>query len=132
MSAIFILVILTALGAFIVSISGLQQSSSALDVLGAQAYQAARAGTEWGAYRILRNGGTCAASTPLTFPGTGLAAFTTTVQCSSSTTTEASTTVTVYQVLATACNQPVAGNCPNPAPAAGYVERQLSTTLATP
>ena len=51
-SAIFILVVLAALGAFIVSISTSQQIGSALDVQGVRAYQAARAGIEWGLYSV--------------------------------------------------------------------------------
>ena len=52
-TAIFLLVILAALGAFILTISGTQQTSSALDVQGARAYQAARAGIEWASDQLL-------------------------------------------------------------------------------
>ena len=48
-AAIFLLVVLALMGAVIVTVTGLQQSSQQLDVLGARAYQAARAGIEWGA-----------------------------------------------------------------------------------
>lgn len=51
-SAIFILVVLAALGAFIVNISTSQQIGSAIDVQGVRAYQAARAGIEWGLYQV--------------------------------------------------------------------------------
>ena len=51
-TAIFILVVLAALGAFIVSISTNQQTSAALDIQGVRAYQAARAGVEWGVYQV--------------------------------------------------------------------------------
>ena len=51
-TAIFLLVILASLGAFIVTVSGLQQTSSALDVQGSRAYQAARSGIEWGTYQV--------------------------------------------------------------------------------
>jgi len=50
-SAIFILVVLAALGAFIVTVSTSQQIGSALDVQGSRAYQAARSGIEWGVYQ---------------------------------------------------------------------------------
>lgn len=52
-TAIFLLVILAALGAFILTISGTQQTSSALDVQGSRAYQAARAGIEWASDQLL-------------------------------------------------------------------------------
>ncbi|HEY6280567.1 MAG TPA: hypothetical protein VIW72_02070 [Burkholderiales bacterium] len=57
-TAIFLLVILAALGAFILTISGTQQTGSALDVQGSRAYQAARAGIEWGSYQVLNAGAT--------------------------------------------------------------------------
>ncbi len=51
-SAIFILVVLAALGAFIVNVSTSQHVGSALDIQGVRAYQAARAGVEWGIYQV--------------------------------------------------------------------------------
>lgn len=52
-SAIFLLVILAALAAFLMRISITQSITSAQDVQGARAYQAARAGIEWGLYQVL-------------------------------------------------------------------------------
>ena len=57
-TAIFLLVILASLGAFIVTVAGVQQTSSALDVQGTRAYQAARAGIEWASYQVLNAGAT--------------------------------------------------------------------------
>src|ERR1043166_2029791 len=99
-AAIFLMVILAALGAYIVSINSLQTSSSSLDVLGTRAYQAARAGTEWGAFQVLRGSAVppagCFGSTTLTFAGPSLAPFPTTVTCSrSAATDELGTPVTV-------------------------------------
>lgn len=128
-TAIFLLVVLSALGAFIVSVSGVQHLSQAYDVQGARAYQAARAGIEWGLYRVLQNSGSCAASA--NFVPAAIADFTVTVGCSASPTTNegiAAETVTVYRITATACNQPTAsGDCPNEtSPGTGYTERQLT------
>ncbi len=50
-SAIFLIVVLAALGVGIVVFSKAQQASSAYDVQGSRAYQAARAGLEWALYR---------------------------------------------------------------------------------
>jgi MSHA biogenesis protein MshP len=124
-SAIFLLVILAALGAFVLTVSSSQQTGAALDIQGARAYQAARAGVEWGLYQSLR-GGSCGAAT-LNFGGTSLADFSTSVTCSSSSASELSSTVTTDQVTATSCNQPP---CPNASPGANYVERQLSVTVS--
>ncbi len=54
-AAILIVVILAALAAAIVSISTTQQVTSAQDVMSARAWQAARAGNEWGLYKALKS-----------------------------------------------------------------------------
>lgn len=53
-AAIVILVILAVLSAAIVSIGTTQQTGSAQDVMSARAWQAARAGNEWGLYQALK------------------------------------------------------------------------------
>ena len=142
MTGIFLMVVLALLGAYMLSVTGILQSSSQLDVQGARAYQAARAGMEWGAWQVLDPDnaiGTpalpvCPATpTHLTGLAGSLSPFTVTVTCSATInapTTEGNRNVGAYQIIATACNQPAAGACPNPAPAAGYVERQLQATLS--
>lgn len=120
-SAIFLLVVIAALGAFAVTLSTTQQQSAALDVIGARAYQAAKAGIEWGAYQILRNGG-CPGGPIPALPNT-LANFTVTVTCSIVGTTEGGVPVTLYQLNSTA-------NTPGGAASPNYVERQMSVTIA--
>lgn len=147
-SAIFILVVLATLGAFIVNISTSQQIGSALDVQGVRAYQAARAGIEWGLYGVQSsNGFNYAAPNTRTCPGgvspstdsfspvaTTLAAFAVTVTCSE-TTDGATGGPTIYRIVATACNQPITGwtatttACPNTAPGNLYVERRLEVSF---
>jgi len=141
-TALFLLVVLSLLGAFIVSVTGLQQSSQQLDVQGVRAYQAARAGIEWGAWQVLDPNNTigtpalpvCPASpTNLTGLAGSLSPFSVTVTCNATInapTTEGNRNVGAYQIIATACNQPSAGACPNASPASGYVERQLQATLS--
>ncbi len=153
-SAIFILVVLAALGAFIVSVTTGQQIGSTLDFQGVRAYQAARAGIEWGIYQVqatpaynfsygagpgpvgtgLSNDRRCPgggfASTDSFVPAAPtLATFTVTVTCAA--TVDPNNGPTVYSVVATACNQPAAGACPNLAPAAGfnYIERRIDAAL---
>jgi MSHA biogenesis protein MshP len=140
-TAVFLLVVLSLLGAFIVSVTGLQLSSQALDLQGVRAYQAARAGMEWGAYQVLdpnnaQNPVNCGpppampACPGVPMPG-GLAGslspFTVNVTCTSTAATEGNREIRVYEIIATACNQ---APCPNAAPAAGYVERRLTATLS--
>ena len=52
-SAIFLLLLFAALAAFMVSLTGTANISSAQDVQGSRAYQAAQAGIEWGLYEVL-------------------------------------------------------------------------------
>ncbi|MCZ7653378.1 MAG: hypothetical protein M5R42_02480 [Rhodocyclaceae bacterium] len=47
-TAIFLIVVLAALGAFAVSMFRVQQTTAAYDELGVRGYQAAQAGIEWG------------------------------------------------------------------------------------
>ncbi|MCK7581252.1 MAG: hypothetical protein MZV65_40205 [Chromatiales bacterium] len=121
-SAIFLLVILAALGAFILTVSTSQHIGAALDVQGARAYQAARAGIEWGLFQSGCSG------TTLGFAGTSLAEFSTDVACTRTTPpNELGTVVHVDRITATACNQPP---CPNAAPGAHYVDRQIVVTVS--
>ena len=130
-TAIFLLVILAMLGAFVVSVTGFQQKASTLDIQGSRALQAARAGVEWGAYQVLRGANVppaaCFAATNLTFAGTSMSGFTTTVTCTRTPHSELTATVYVDQITAVACNQTP---CPNAAPtSADYLERQITTTI---
>lgn len=160
-TAIFLLVILAALGAFILSVSSTQHLSFAKDVDGSRAVQAARLGAEWGAYQVLRNpSGTfinhatdgcnqkayysvaLANLNALAFQDLSgllgdLSGFTVTVRCGAGGAgniySESGSTFRIYQIVATACNQPVSpaptGGCPNSSPGANYVERQIQMTV---
>ena len=142
-AAIFIVVVLALLGAVIVSVTGLQQSGHRLDILGSRAYQAARAGIEWMAFQVLDPNnalGVALAPCPtLAVPPNlagglagSLSPFTVTLTCTPTVTTEGTRNVAVYDVIATACNQPDAGTgrCPNSAPGSGYIDRELRATLS--
>jgi len=128
-SAIFILVVLAALGAFVVNISANQQVGSALDVQGVRAYQAARAGIEWGLHRQLQ-GGSCVAATSFSPAAGTLSDFTVTVACTPTPDPGGFGGPTLYTITTTACNQPSAGACPNTATANSlYVERRLEVAF---
>lgn len=123
-TAIFILVVLAVLGAFIVNVSTSQHIGSALDVQGSRAYQAARAGMEWGLYQQLRSN-SCAASTSFSPAATTLSTFTVTVTCVA--TTDANGGPMIYSITSTACN--AAGSCPSASPSNAYIERRLDVTF---
>jgi MSHA biogenesis protein MshP len=125
-SAIFILVILAALGGFIVTMSTTQNASQGLDIQGARAYQAARAGIEWGTYQVLRgNPANCPIppGVSVTLGGTVLANFSVMVSCSATNSMDGPNTVVAYQIISTASY----GALGSP----DYVERQLQATIST-
>ena len=148
-SAIFILVVLAVLGAFILNVFTNQQIGSALDVQGARAYQAARAGIEWGVYQVQAaaaynfsygtpatavnttnpNTRVCPASPSSFIPGANtLSGFTVTVTCLAD--VDGSGGPTVFSITSVACNQPSGGACPNTVnPGNAYVERRLDVVL---
>lgn len=125
-SAIFLLVVLSALGAFIVNISSGQHTAGMLDVQGARAYQAARAGVEWGAYQVLDPNSTAAVATPVACPAattlTPFAGFSTTVTCVLSTHTENGNNIGVYRFTSTATSGTIGTS--------NFVSRVVVATLA--
>lgn len=129
-TAIFLLVVLAGLGVALVSVFSSQQASSALDEQGARAYQAARAGIEWGLYQQLQQN-TCPAATTFALPaGSTLSAFSVTVTCSTIQ-YPSKTELNRYVITAVACNQPKAGSagCPNASNSPDYVQRQLEVQI---
>ena len=126
-AAIFLLLVIGGLIAFLAKMSGLQHSSAALDVLGARAFQSARAGIEWGVYRVLRDG-SCTGSTSFGLSA-DLSDFTVTVLCIDTSYTETDPTEKhVYSIVATSCNRPASGICPGTT-GPFYVERQLQALV---
>ena len=107
-SAIFLVVILAALGGYMVALSRTSHISGALDIQGSRAYQAARAGIEWAAWQVVDPQGPQVPPTPcpvspstVTLTGT-LAAFNVSVTCTRTLEMDGATQVAVYQVTSTA------------------------------
>jgi MSHA biogenesis protein MshP len=124
-AAIFILVILAALGAYALNITSLQQASSTQDVQGSRAYQAARAGVEWGAYQVLSPGSTALVNCPASPTSLTIDGFSVSVTCIRYTDYfEQGTdhTIATYDVMATARFGTAATS--------GYIERQIQVTLS--
>jgi MSHA biogenesis protein MshP len=130
-TAIFLLVVLAGLGAAMVTLSTSQNQSSAMDIMGSRAYQAARAGMEWAAYQIINNPTpTTAAICNQSFAqgallGT-LSPFAVNVTCttSSSAVTGDSQINYIYIVTAVACTT---ATCPGTPTDANYVERSVTS-----
>lgn len=129
-AAIFILVVLAGMGAYIASISSQQHIGSALDVEGSRALQAARSGMEWVISSVI-DGDECP-DPPYTLNATDfpkLQGFAVTVTCDrGSEITDGADKIRSYSLTATACNQPASG-CPNGSPSANYIERQLTVQV---
>jgi len=114
-SAIFLLVILAALGAFMLTFSNTQQLTSAQDIQGSRAYWAAKGGIQWAVSRLQPPATACpAASTFLTLDG-----FTVTVTCNANTYTEGTDSKTIYWVESKAISGGAVGGV-------GYTERVLN------
>ena len=125
------LVILAALGTALVTSITTQQSSIAMDVLAARTYQSARAGLEYGIHHVLRGTMTCAALNTTDLPMTGsLAGIVVSLDCSSTSHFEGTTSVTMSTITATACTT-AAASCPQAATTPHYVERQLRVSIGS-
>jgi len=131
-TAIFLLVIMAALGAFMLTFSTVQHTTSIQDLQGSRAYQAARTGIEWGVYKVMSAENTTAtpydctpASTTLPDLGGGLSNFTVTVQCAMTSDIEGTNTIRVYRITSTATSK---GLTPG---SANYVERELRAIIPT-
>jgi MSHA biogenesis protein MshP len=133
-TAIFLLVVLAGLGTAMVTLFTSQQASSALDEQGARAYQAARAGIEWGLYMQMQAGG-CPGLTPsvdqfsnsFSLPAnTSLDGFVVTVVCTRR--GVATDPLARYVIKATAC-KPAAGSCPNQSNNPDYVQRVVEVEI---
>ncbi|GAB4295301.1 MAG: hypothetical protein Kow0096_12030 [Thiohalomonadaceae bacterium] len=119
-SALFLLVVLGALGAYMVGISGTQQFTTVQALQGAKAYHAARSGTEWGIAAAIA-GGACPADT--TLAGGDLNGFQVDVTCTSTSHQEAGSTYNVYEITAFAqTNTPAYGQ-------PGYAARRLTVIV---
>jgi len=128
--ALFLILLLGAVAAYMLTVSNVQVETGIMDEQSSHAYQAARAGLDWGAYRVLRDATCPAGTTTIAFP-TGLpahlAGFHAEVTCTAfGTETEGAATVTTYRIVSTGCNAIPCGSAPGPA----YVERQLHLNVA--
>jgi MSHA biogenesis protein MshP len=116
-AAIFLVVVLAALGGFMVTFSNTQQLTSAQDVQGSRAYWAARAGLEWGLASASAAAACPASPTTLTVDG-----FTVVIACAANAYTEAGAPVNIYQFTSVASSAGAVGSV-------GFIERSLSASM---
>jgi len=134
-SAIFLLIVLASLGAYMVTIGSTNRATSTAALQGARAYQAARSGIDWSVFQlnppILQvdarpacdndiDGATVALTAP------GLNGFTVTTTCNWTGYSEkGSDNVTVYTLGSTATS---GGNYGDP----DFVQRRITATISPP
>ncbi len=122
-AAIFLVVVLAALGGFMLTFSNTQQLTSAQDLMGSRAYWAAQGGLEWAIGSV-----TAASACPTSPTSLSLDSFTVTVSCTAQTFTEApappsvAPNVTIYQFTSLAKSTGAVGSV-------GYTERSLSASM---
>jgi MSHA biogenesis protein MshP len=145
-AAVFLLVVLAGLVAYMMTVSTTSQTASAADHNSVRAYQSARAGAEWAVYLIVQTAG--GANTLKTQCEAGssnknltVSGFTVTVNCTTNgvTFTEGAASVRSYTITANACNEPAVSGCTAPlttccpnnsTTSSTYVDREVSLTVS--
>ena len=122
-TGIFLLLFLAALGAFMVTLSTSQNVTSAEDLQGIRAYQAAHAGIELGVYKAVI-GHACAGVINITSLTGDLALFAVKVEATGTPFTEGGVPGNICDIKSTATIAGVAVGSIN------FIERQLNATVA--
>lgn len=118
-TGIFLLLLMALLAAAIASIVSTSHLNMAADIGGARAYQAARAGAEWGMFQLDPNAQN--AGLPACVNGSpGVPGHTVTVTCVSTNHSEGDRTIRIYRITSVA----VANNARGPS-----IERQVEVTV---
>jgi MSHA biogenesis protein MshP len=121
-AAIFLVVVLGALGVYMVSITHVQHLTTAHSLQGSKAYQAAKAGIEWGIYRATNDGGCGAFPNTINYSSGGLAGYQVTINCSVTNHQEQSSTFNVFELSAAADSGNAFGTL-------GYAARTISASV---
>lgn len=120
-AALFLIIVVTLLVITMARLSTVQHGSTSLAIQQARAYQAARAGLEWGISQAVQSN-LCAAGTP-SMNGTGLAEFSVSVSCNSASYTDnEGNPVQIFRFTAEAQNGTPGGR-------PDYAYRQLTATV---
>lgn len=118
-AALFLMIVVTVIIVIMAHLSATQHGISSLAIQQARAYQAARAGLEWGIARALEDGACPAGS--LNLSGS-LSEYSVAVTCTSSAYMENTSTVAIYRLTATAQNG-------TPGSRSDYAYRQLTAVV---
>ena len=127
-SAVFLIVVIGALGAVMLTVSNTQHLTSAQDVRGTRAYWAAQGGLEWVIASVAASAPVAPAITPAAVyptaaPPERLDGFALVISCTTLAYVEADVTVNIFQLTSVA-------STPESTPGSqGYVERSVSATI---
>lgn len=134
-TAIFILIVLAALGAYMVTIGGTNRATSTAALQGARAYQAARSGIDWSVYIITTSADQATArnncsniinASSFTLDAPDLTGFTISMTCNFTAHSQQGTNnVTVYQITSDATSGGNYGDL-------DFVRRRISATISPP
>ena len=100
-AAIFVILVVSALGAFALRVGITQQQTVVFTLLSARAQVAADSGIEYGANRALK-AASCPSTTTLNLTAAGLAGFSVTVKCAASPHNVGGTSYQAYSLTSTA------------------------------
>jgi MSHA biogenesis protein MshP len=120
-AALFLVVVLAALGGFMVTFSNAQQRASAQDVQGSRAYWAARGGLAWGVASLAASSAACPSGDFTSAAGRNLDGYTVLVTCSRTEYADGTNNVVVYRLDARASLGTAGSN--------NYVERSVSASM---
>lgn len=125
-AAIFLVVVLAALGGFMLSFSNTQQFSSVQDVQGSKAYWAARAGMEWAVVAIPPAGLATPNACTVSAPPAAIDGFTITIGCTKGTYADTGATTgvsptAIFRITVTASTGTVGS--------IGYAERSVTASV---
>ncbi len=120
-AALFLIIVVTLLVVTMARLSTVQHGSTSLAIQQARAYQAARAGLEWGISQAVQSN-LCAAGTP-SMTGTGLAESSVSVSCNSASYTDNEGNPVQISLVAVAAQNRTPGGRPD------YAYRRLSAVV---
>lgn len=97
-SAVFMMVVLAALGGVLVTVASVQHGTSALGTQAERAYFAAHSGLQWAVWQALRGGGCPAGPTVFTLTDAALAGFQVSVTCTLTAHTQGTMVLNYYVI----------------------------------
>lgn len=135
-TAIFLLVVLAGLSVALVAVFTSQRQGLLLDEQGARAYQAARAGVEWGLFQRLRrleaNGCAPGKAHPVALSGEVLGGFTVSVTCTrvaGPASEDPAVNLDRWVIRSVACAPAVGNACPPGSTDPDYVRRVIEVQI---